>query len=670
MPYEKRTFTQDEIKYLTLLSNTYPTVQQVCTELINLKAILNLPKGTEHFMSDLHGEYAAFYHILNNGSGVIREKVNRLFGEEKDEQWRSDFCTLIYYPEQKLSMIREEGKNTEAWYEETLYRLIDLCKLLSSKYTRQKVREALPAEYSYIIDELLHAQPDEDDNQLVYHRKIIETIIGIQNSDDFIIALASLVKRLAVDRLHIVGDIFDRGPRADSIVDMLMQYHSVDIEWGNHDILWMGAAAGSRACMMTVVRNSVAYHNLATLENGYGVSIRPLSDFAGRAYPECDSPHKALLKAVSVILFKLEGQVIRRHPEYNMDSRMLLEQMDLACGTVTIDGKVYPLKDTVFPTINWADPYALSEEEERIMHGLARAFRGSERLQRHTRFLYERGSMYRIYNQNLLFHGCIPMDENGDLAVVTHQEKRMRGKEYMDYCDRKARRAYLTEISEEERQDCQDFMWYLWCGKESPLFGRSKMTTFERMLVEDESSWTEEKNPYYRHYQSEAACVRILENFGLTSPYSHIINGHVPVRAIEGESPVKANGRLIVIDGGFCKAYHSRTGIAGYTLIYNSHGMRIMSHQAFENTKAAILENRDIESSSEVFETELSRVMVSDTDHGNKLSNRIYDLTLLLNAYRQGVLTPKFSRRQDISLRYPGDEQDLMKELRERSRSL
>ena len=668
MSYEKRTFTQEEVKYLKLLAEQYQTEQQVCTELINLRAVLNLPKGTEHFMSDLHGEYAAFYHILNNCSGVIREKVNLLFGEEMEEQERSDFCTLIYYPEQKLAMVKMEGKNTEAWYETTLYRLIDLCKLISSKYPRQKVRQALPEEYSYIIDELLHAQPDEDDNQLVYHRKIIETIISIQNADDFIVALSSLVKRLAVDRLHIVGDIFDRGPRADSIVDMLSQYHSVDIEWGNHDILWMGAAAGSEACIATVVRNSIAYRNLATLENGYGVTIRPLADFAAAAYPDAGSPQQAQLKAVSVLLFKLEGQVIRRHPEYRMEERMLLHRMDLAEGAVEIDGIKYPMKDTAFPTIDWTDPYALSEGEAAVLHGLVRAFRESERLQRHVRFLYDRGGMYRIYNHNLLFHGCIPLDEQGELAVIPFEGRLLRGKEYMDYCDRKARRAYLPGVEPEERQDCCDFMWYLWCGKDSPLFGRSKMTTFERMFLAEESTWTEEKNPYYTHYQSERVCVRILENFGLTSPYAHIVNGHVPVRAIEGESPVKANGRLIVIDGGFCEAYHSRTGIAGYTLIYNSHGLRIMSHQAFADTRTAILENRDIQSRSDVFETELSRVMIRDTDYGEKLSNRIYDLTLLLNAYRQGVLTPRFSEREHMALRYPGDEEDLFQAMRENER--
>lgn len=663
MNYEKRTFTQDELKYLKLLSESYRTEQQVCTELINLRAVLNLPKGTEHFMSDLHGEYAAFYHILNNASGVIREKVTLLFGKEMEEKELSDFCTLIYYPEQKLEMVRISGGNIEVWYEETLHRLIDLCKLVSSKYSRQKVREALPKEYSYIIDELLHAQPDEDDNQFVYHQKIIETIISIQNADEFIIALTSLVKRLAVDHLHIVGDIFDRGPRADSIVDMLSQYHSVDIEWGNHDILWMGAAAGSLPCIATVVRNSVAYHNLATLENGYGVSIRPLSDFAAASYPDCETPHQALLKAVSVILFKLEGQAIRRHPEYRMDDRLLLSRIDPVGGTVEIEGEKYPLLDTDFPTVHWADPYVLTEGEEQVLHGLVRAFRGSERLQRHVRFLYDCGSMYRIYNHNLLFHGCIPLDENGELAVVNFDGKMLRGKEYMDYCDHKARRAYLTGISEDEKQDCCDFMWYLWCGKDSPLFGRSKMTTFERMYLSDESAWAEKKNPYYTFYQSEAVCVKILENFGLTSPFAHIVNGHVPVRAIEGESPIKANGRLIVIDGGFCKAYHTRTGIAGYTLIYNSHGMRIMSHQAFEDTKTALLENRDIQSSSDVFETELARVMVRDTDYGQKISNQIYDLTLLLNAYRQGVLTPKLSEETNMALRYPGDEQDLMKAL-------
>jgi fructose-1,6-bisphosphatase-3 len=661
MEQNKRIFTQEEIKYLTLLSEKYPTEQEVCTEIIDLQAVLNLPKGTEHFMSDLHGEYEAFFHILNNGSGVIREKVDKVFANIMNSHERSEFCTLIYYPEQKMSMLRMEDEEKKEWYKITLYRLINLCKVVSSKYTRQKVREALPSEYSYIIDELLHAQPDEDDNQLIYHQKIIDTIINIDNADQFIIALTALIKRLAVDRLHIVGDIFDRGPRADSIVDMLMQYHSVDIEWGNHDILWMGAAAGSLPCIATVVKNCLSYRNLATLENGYGISLRPLTVFASETYPECSGSHQAALKAISVILLKLEGQVIERHPEYDMEDRRLLHRIDYDTKTVCINGVTYSMNDAQFPTVDRSNPYQLSEGEEKVLHGLERAFRGNERLHRHTQFLYENGSMYRCYNQNLLYHGCIPLDESGKLLEVTIDGKKLSGKAYMDYCDTIARRAYFG-ISEQEKQDCKDFMWYLWCGKNSPLFGRSKMTTFERRFLDDPNTWTEEKNPYYRFYQSEETCRMILEDFGLCSPFSHIINGHVPVRALEGESPIKANGKLIVIDGGFCKAYQPKTGIAGYTLIYNSHGMRIMSHQPFATTKKAILENEDIQSHSDVFETEVARVMVMDTDYGNKLSNTIYDLTLLLTAYRQGDLTPKAAKHALVTLHYPEDDMDLMRE--------
>lgn len=634
-------FTQNERRYLSLLSQQYPSIQDVCTEIINLQAILNLPKGTEHFMSDLHGEYEAFYHILNNCSGVIREKVDLVFGKTLVEQERSEICTLIYYPEQKLQIMKQSGAKLDDWYTTTLYQLIDLCKVIASKYTRSKVRKALPKEYSYIIDELLHAQPDEDNNQIVYHKKIVDTIISISNADEFIIALATLIKRLAVDHLHIVGDIFDRGPHADGIFDMLMQHHAVDIEWGNHDILWMGAASGSEACVATAVKISVSFHNLNVLESGYGISLRPLAMFAKDTYSDCEDIYDAIEKAIAVILFKLEGQTIKRHPEYDMDNRLLLDKIDYESKSILIDGKTYALNTTFLPTVNPDDPYALSLEERTVMDGLVSAFRDSERLHRHIQFLYAKGSIYKCFNQNLLFHGCIPMDEDGSFTTVTVNRQEVKGKELMDLSEKIARQAYFGSERDADRQSNLDYMWYLWCGKNSPLFGRAKMTTFERMFVSDKSVWTEKKNPYYVLNNTEETCLKILHEFGLYTPFSHIVNGHVPVRAIEGESPIKANGKLIVIDGGFCKAYHPTTGIAGYTLIYNSHGMRIMSHQPFENIEKAINENRDIQSHSEVFETQLARVMVMDTDIGNDISNKIYDLTLLLSAYRQGVLVPK-----------------------------
>lgn len=556
--------TDDRIKFLRLLSEKYRSRQQVCTEIINLQAILNLPKGTEHFMSDLHGEYEAFSHILNNSAGVIREKVDMLFEGTLTPRERSSLCTLIYYPEEKLEKINEEGRNTEEWYRFVLQNLIDLAKMLSSKYTRSKVRKAMPSEYSYILDELLHAQADEDNNQFVYHQKIIDTLLKLGEGDDFIIALSSLIKRLAVDHLHIVGDIFDRGERPDAILNMLMQHHSLDIEWGNHDILWMGAACGSQACIAAVVRNCLSYNNISVLEQGYGISLRPLVLFAEKMYDETD-PNKAAKKAISIILFKLEGQIIRRNPDYGMQERLLLDKVNFDDATIEIDGVVHELKEKRFPTINRMDPYALDPAEREIMDELEKLFRESEQLQRHVTFLYNHGSMYRKFNGNLLFHGCVPLDEDGNLKALHFGGRIYQGKSYMDYADSIARRAYF---SDDRTQKELDFMWYLWCGSNSPLSGRV-VKTFERTFLSDESTWKEPKNPYYRYQDSEPVCRMLLREFGLYSENSHIINGHTPIHVMEGENPLKANGRLIVIDGGFCKAYQKTTGIAGYTLIFN-----------------------------------------------------------------------------------------------------
>ena len=585
--------TDDRIKFLRLLSEKYRSRQQVCTEIINLQAILNLPKGTEHFMSDLHGEYEAFSHILNNSAGVIREKVDMLFEETLTPRERSSLCTLIYYPEEKLEKINEEGRNTEEWYRFVLQNLIDLAKMLSSKYTRSKVRKAMPSEYSYILDELLHAQADEDNNQFVYHQKIIDTLLKLGEGDDFIIALSSLIKRLAVDHLHIVGDIFDRGERPDAILNMLMQHHSLDIEWGNHDILWMGAACGSQACIAAVVRNCLSYNNISVLEQGYGISLRPLVLFAEKMYDEAD-PNKAAKKAISIILFKLEGQIIRRNPDYGMQERLLLDKVNFDDATIEIDGVVHELKEKRFPTINRMDPYALDPAEREIMDELEKLFRESEQLQRHVTFLYNHGSMYRKFNGNLLFHGCVPLDEDGNLKALHFGGRIYQGKSYMDYADSIARRAYF---SDDRTQKELDFMWYLWCGSNSPLSGRV-VKTFERTFLADESTWKEPKNPYYRYQDSEPVCRMLLREFGLYSENSHIINGHTPIHVMEGEKPLKANGRLIVIDGGFCKAYQKTTGIAGYTLIFNSHGMRLKSHQPFSGMEAALSENLDIDSQS------------------------------------------------------------------------
>lgn len=628
--------TDDRIKFLRLLSEKYRSRQQVCTEIINLQAILNLPKGTEHFMSDLHGEYEAFSHILNNSAGVIREKVDMLFEGTLTPRERSSLCTLIYYPEEKLEKINEEGRNTEEWYRFVLQNLIDLAKMLSSKYTRSKVRKAMPSEYSYILDELLHAQADEDNNQFVYHQKIIDTLLKLGEGDDFIIALSSLIKRLAVDHLHIVGDIFDRGERPDAILNMLMQHHSLDIEWGNHDILWMGAACGSQACIAAVVRNCLSYNNISVLEQGYGISLRPLVLFAEKMYDETD-PNKAAKKAISIILFKLEGQIIRRNPDYGMQERLLLDKVNFDDATIEIDGVVHELKEKRFPTINRMDPYALDPAEREIMDELEKLFRESEQLQRHVTFLYNHGSMYRKFNGNLLFHGCVPLDEDGNLKALHFGGRIYQGKSYMDYADSIARRAYF---SDDRTQKELDFMWYLWCGSNSPLSGRV-VKTFERTFLSDESTWKEPKNPYYRYQDSEPVCRMLLREFGLYSENSHIINGHTPIHVKQGETPLKANGRLIVIDGGFCKAYQKTTGIAGYTLIFNSHGMRLKSHQPFSGMEAALSENLDIDSQSQQVATLDKRLMVADTDTGEMLKEQIADLEDLLTAYREGLIAAK-----------------------------
>ena len=622
-------------RYLELLAEKYPTEQAVSREIINLTAILSLPKGTEHFMSDLHGEYEAFCHILNNCSGVIREKVDLLFGETLSDFDREEICTLIYYPVEKLELVRKEGKNNEEWYRATLGKLIDIARLLSSKYTRSKVRKAMPKEYAYILDELIHVQKDEDDNQVVYHRNILDTLLELDNADEFIEVLAGLIKRLAVDHLHIVGDIFDRGACADRIMDLLMQYHSLDIEWGNHDILWMGAAAGSKACIATVVRNNLKYNNTKILENSYGISLRNLALFAEKIYPN-EEPMKAALKAISVMLFKLEGQVILRNPDYNMTDKLLLHKVNVEKQTVEIDGTEYAIKEEAFPTVNFdsgdmEDIYQLSEEEEQVMEGLRMAFVNSIRLRQHIDFLYQRGSMYRIFNGNLLYHGCVPLDESGNLEGVAFSKKRYHGREYLDYAERIARRAW----SKDARQKDRDFMWYLWCGRKSPLSGRN-IKTFERTYVLDGNTWFEQSNPYYKFYHEEKICNMILHEFGLYSERSHIINGHTPVRTSKGEHPVRAEGKLLVIDGGFCKSYHKTTGIAGYTLIFNSHGIRIKSHQPFQSVYAALTENKDIESKSELVETEKERLMVRDTDSGKKIKEDIDGLKMLLQAYRNG----------------------------------
>lgn len=619
---------RDRDIWMKLLKEKYPTKQAVCREIINLTAIINLPKGTEHFMSDIHGEYEAFLHIMNNCSGVIREKVRMLFSETLSVREQKEICTLIYYPREVMNRKRNLNELSEDWYRLMLNYLLEIAKTVSSKYTRSKVRKALPKEFGDIIDELLHFMPDEDDNQIRYHRQILDTIIGIENSEEFIVALAELIKHLAVDHLHIVGDIFDRGGDADKIMDLLMEYHSLDIEWGNHDILWMGAACGNEASIATVVKNNMKYNNIQILESGYGISLRSLVLFGEQTYSELDVM-EAAQKALSIILFKLEGQIILRHPEYNMEDRLLLDKIDYENKTIVSEQVTYAMKDTNFPTVDKEHPYELTEEEQKVIQDLKFSFLNSHRLQKHMDFLFEKGCMYKRYNENLLYHGCIPLDDQGNFDGIEIDRNIYMGKEYLDYAERVVREVRKGEAG----QDGLDFMWYLWTGKKSPLCGRN-IKTFERTFIQDKQAWKEPTDPYYKFYHTEKTCNMILREFGLFSPLSHIINGHTPVKTVEGEEPVRANGKLIVIDGGFSQAYHKTTGIAGYTLIYNSHGMRIKSHQPFESVEKVLEENKDIESTSTMFETEADRIMVGDTDEGKEIKEEIQMLKKLLEAYR------------------------------------
>lgn len=625
------TYSPEYLRYLELLSKEYPTQAATFTEIINLQAIVNLPKGTEHFMSDLHGEYEAFYHILNNCSGVIREKVEMIFSDKMSKAEQDDLLTLIYYPKEKLNMLYREGKVNDDWARTTLERMIDLAKLLSSKYTRSKVRKAMPEVFRFVIDELLHAQPDEDQNQLVYHMKILDTILETGSTRQFIYALANLIKRLAVDHLHIIGDIYDRGAHADKIMDTLMHHHSLDIQWGNHDVLWMGAAAGNAACIANVLRNNIRYHNMEILESGYGISLRPFALFALDTYKQ-DDGMEPMVKAINVIVAKLEGQTIYRHPDYNMDDRLLFHKIDWEKGVIILGGKTYELKTKDFPTVNQQDPYTLSPEEHQLMNDIQVEFTESERLQRHIRFLYSHGSLYRCMNNNLLFHGGLPLNEDGSFKEIYLDGKPYKGKAFMDKAEHLIRRAY-----DQRDTDSLDYMWYLWCGADSPVSGRI-VKTFERSYIIDESTWKEPQNAYYRLNRDKDECIKILHEFGIDSPQGHIINGHTPVKVKKGESPIRAEGKEICIDGGFCKAYQGSTGIAGYTLIFNSHGIRIKSHYPFEDVYQALMNNVDIDSESTQVELEPKRVMIGDTDNGKKLLQMIRDLKALLEAYRQGVI--------------------------------
>ena len=656
---DKRAFTSEQLHYLRLLSKQYPTVQAAGTEIIRLQAILNLPKPTEHFMSDIHGEHEAFLHILNSGSGEVKEKLEELFGNSMTQRDRNDLATLIYYPVSKLALVADEEDNLEEWYRLTIHRLVDMCRFVSTKHTRAKVRSYMNPDYRQILDELIHLA-EEGGSRRDQYENIIGTTIQIGQAADVIEALCDVIKALVVDHLHIVGDIFDRGPRADIVMDSLMDANNVDIQWGNHDVLWMGAASGSRTLVATVLSNSIRYNNLDVIETGYGISLRPLSIFANEVYRDCNTDQfkvkltgsdadqytekdkllsARMYKAITMILFKLEGQKVLRRPEFNMADRLLLDKIDYENKTITIGDKVYPMLDCDFPTVDPAKPYELTEEELHVITQLTDSFRHSEKLQKHTRYLYSKGGLYKVINQNLLFHGCIPMNADGSLMTFTIGGKERSGKRFLDYAEKTARKAYYDKRGTPERQFGLDFLWWLWAGRNSPIFGRDRMTTFERRFIAEEGTWTEPKNPYYTYYQDPAVCDALLKEFGLEGDHCHIINGHVPVKVKKGESPVKGGGKLIVIDGGFSKAYQSTSGIAGYTLIYNSRHYRIVSHQPFPGKWNAIHKNDDIQNESEIFEKLESRMRVSQTDEGVELQTRVDDLLMLLEAYRSGAVT-------------------------------
>lgn len=645
-----------ETRYLEKLSELYPTIAKASKEIINLQAVLNLPKGTEHFLTDIHGEYEAFAHVLKNGSGSVRHKVEEVFGNTLGNREKQMLATLIYYPKEKINQVKRQEENMEEWYKIMLYRLILVCKNAASKYTRSKVRKALPTDYAYVIEELITERNDISDKEN-YYNSIVSTIIDIGSAEDFIITICKLIQRLAVDHLHILGDIYDRGPGPHLIMDELMNYHSVDIQWGNHDIVWMGAAAGQRACIAQVIWNCARYGNLDILEEGYGINLLPLATFAMNAYSEdpceifiqkgdktCANSEQALnvrmYKAISILMYKLEGQTILRRPEFEMQDRLLLDKIDYDKGTIKIEGKTYELLDKCFPTIDPAAPYALSEDEEEVMDRLEHIFVNCEKLQKHMYFLLSKGALYKVYNNNLLYHGCVPLNEDGSLKEISVYGETYKGKSLYDVLETYVRKGFHA-IDEEERERGKDIMWYIWLGKNSPLFGKDKMATFERQLLEDEVLHEEKKNPYYELLQKEEIADMIMEEFGLEGDCRRIVNGHVPVKSKDGESPIKCNGKVLVIDGGFSKAYQKATGLAGYTLIYNSHGLFLAAHEPFESKEAAVENESDIHSTHISVKQVAVRKLVRDTDDGQELMTLIEDLRLLLSAYRSGKIAEK-----------------------------
>jgi len=642
----------NDCKYLKLLSKEYPTIKAASSEIINLTAICGLPKGTEYFFSDLHGEHEAFLHLLKSASGVIRTKISETFYNSMPDEDQNMLANLIYYPERTLGTIKYTGKALNDWEKITIYRLVQMCRTVSSKYTRSKVRKKMPREFAYIIDELLHVDY-ADENKNIYYSEIIHSIIDNNMAKNFIIALCRLVQNLTIDNLHIIGDIFDRGPRADIILNELINFHDVDIQWGNHDISWMGAAAGNLACIANVVRIGISYNNFDLLEDGYGINLRSLSMFASEVYgnDSCKQfkPHildenkydsvdpglaAKMHKAIAIIQFKLEGQIILRHPEYNMEDRILLRQIDFNKGIVTCNGKEYPMLDQLLPTVNPEKPLLLTKEEQELIQNIAISFQHSRLLHKHVKFLYSHGGMYKCVNSNLLYHGCIPMTEDGEFDSLVLHGKSYKGKALLDYINQLVINAYFLPKAAVGKEEAKDFMWYLWCGSKSPVFGKSKISCFENYFIGDKKAQKEISNPYYQLSESEEICIRILEEFSLPSDTAHIINGHIPVKLKDGEKPVKANGKLYIIDGGLSKAYQPKTGIAGYTLIYNSHYLALAEHKPFDRLKEQTPNLYMIEQMKK-------RVMVADTDIGQELTGKIKDLKQLVLAYKEGIIKEK-----------------------------
>lgn len=652
---------EEDMRYLQLLSQSFPTVAEASTEIINLQAILNLPKGTEHFLADIHGEYEAFIHVLKNASGNIKRKVNELFGNTLRESEKRELCTLIYYPEQKLELVKHNETDIDDWYHITLHQLVAVCRDVSSKYTRSKVRKSLPVDFSYIIQELLH-EHTEDHDKTAYVNVIVDTIISTGRADDFIIAIANVIQRLAIDSLHILGDIYDRGPGAHIIMDTMRKYHSWDMQWGNHDILWMGAAAGNDACICNVIRLSLRYGNLPTLEEGYGINLVPLATFAMETYKndpctefipktsggasQLDEKTLRLTaqmhKAIAVIQFKVESQIITKHPEWKMNDRCLFEHVDYQNGTIDLQRKTYKMSSCFFPTINPAAPSELSPEEEILISKLHHSFSVCEKLHKHIRVMLQHGCMYGIYNNNLLFHASCPLNEDGSLKEVEiYPGKKYSGRALMHHTGMQIRTAFQQDSAPEERDYAIDYFLYLWCGPESPLFDKSKMATFERYFIADKETHVEEKGYYFKLRDDEKVIDHILDAFGVVGSNRHIINGHVPVRTLKGENPIKANGKLMVIDGGFSKAYHNETGIAGYTLVYHSRGFQLVQHEPFTSTEDAIQRGTDIKGTTQIVEMSNRRMLVADTDIGVELRKQIEDLEELLYAYRHGYIKEK-----------------------------